>query len=421
MQLFTSILSFKIFGISEWSARFPSVLWGSIGVIIAFILTKKLSNLWGGFLAAFLYTILQLNHAYSTQAKPYTAIEVIMLIVIYLSSLVSEDFKNRRIHILAIFFASTASLYNTIGVITFVPYFAVLSPEIAKRAVNKKLFIAVIILFTLIIGWLARIYSLVPMLIRPEHNWSIFFKELFLRQYGLFTLLAILGVFTIKNKNLLIGIILSSSLLLYAWIFVQYSHNIRYLMPIIGLMVVFFGVFWGNVGDKLFNNSWWVCLIVALLVYAGSNKVIRKPSIYYTPNADFVGDVQNADYKVFFSEWRAKYPDFEKYTIFAGPFDSLSWYTQRYPTATFNRFYPSPIYYPQYGFTEYTNLDEFAQEMSKYPQGFVMIHDWISYMPDEIKDYVKKNLKFELRIESMAVSPNEKWPLALYSWGFDKE
>ena len=192
-------------------------------------------------------------------------------------------------------------------------------------------------------------------------------------------------------------------------------------MPIIGLMVVFFGVFWGNVGDKLFNNSWWVCLIVALLVYAGSNKVIRKPSIYYTPNADFVGDVQNADYKVFFSEWRAKYPDFEKYTIFAGPFDSLSWYTQRYPTATFNRFYPSPIYYPQYGFTEYTNLDEFAQEMSKYPQGFVMIHDWISYMPDEIKDYVKKNLKFELRIESMAVSPNEKWPLALYSWGFDKE
>ena len=132
MQLFTSILSFKIFGISEWSARFPSVLWGSIGVIIAFILTKKLSNLWGGFLAAFLYTILQLNHAYSTQAKPYTAIEVIMLIVIYLSSLVSEDFKNRRIHILSIFFASTASLYNTIGVITFVPYFATVSRDSKK-------------------------------------------------------------------------------------------------------------------------------------------------------------------------------------------------------------------------------------------------------------------------------------------------
>jgi len=49
-----------------------------------------------------------------------------------------------------------------------------------------------------------------------------------------------------------------------------------------------------------------------------------------------------------------------------------------------------------------------------------MIHDWESYMPDDIKDYVKKNLTLELRVESMAVSPDDKWPLELYSWGFEK-
>jgi len=42
-------------------------------------------------------------------------------------------------------------------------------------------------------------------------------------------------------------------------------------------------------------------------------------------------------------------------------------------------------------------------------------------MPEEIKSYVKKNMKLELRVESLEVSPDDKWPLELYSWGFDEK
>ena len=421
MQLFSTIVSFKIFGMSEWASRFPSILWGSIGVIFCFLLSKKLSNFWGGALSAFLYTILQVNHAYSTQAKPYSALETITLIVFYFSVKVSQDIKNKYFHILIIFFGCLATLYNFIGLFTFIPYLVIIFPIIINRSFNRKIIPLLAMVFVFLFFWITKIYTFLPLLFKPSHNWTIYFKELFWRQFGLFTLPAIFGIFTIKNKKILLGIIFSASTLLYAWTFVQYTHNIRYLMPIIGLLVVFFGVFWGKTGEVVFKKPALICLIVALLIYVGGYKIIRKPAVYYTPNADFYGDIQTADFKVFFQKWREKYPDFEKYPIYAGPFDSLSWYTNRYPTATFNKFTKEPTFHPEFGYTEYSRLSDFIELVNKNQQGFVMIHDWESYMPDEIKDYVKRNMKLELRVESMAVSPNDKWPLALYSWGFDKK
>jgi 4-amino-4-deoxy-L-arabinose transferase-like glycosyltransferase len=83
LQVVTNLITFKIFGLSEWSARIPSVLWGSLGIIFAYLLAKKHSNKSGGFLAAFFFTFLQLNLDHSTQAKPYAAIETLLIAVIY--------------------------------------------------------------------------------------------------------------------------------------------------------------------------------------------------------------------------------------------------------------------------------------------------------------------------------------------------
>ncbi|KKU03791.1 MAG: hypothetical protein UX03_C0010G0007 [Candidatus Woesebacteria bacterium GW2011_GWE1_45_18] len=66
MQIISNLISFKLFGLSEWSARIPSVLWGSLGIVFAYLLAKRHSNRGGGFLAAFLFTFLQLNLAHST-------------------------------------------------------------------------------------------------------------------------------------------------------------------------------------------------------------------------------------------------------------------------------------------------------------------------------------------------------------------
>jgi hypothetical protein len=69
----------------------------------------------------------------------------------------------------------------------------------------------------------------------------------------------------------------------------------------------------------------------------------------------------------------------------------------------------------------YNSLQSFKNEIKNNPQGFLVVEDWQSFTPEDIKEYAKNNLKLEIRVDSMAVSPDDKWPLELYSWGMGKK
>ena len=66
----------------------------------------------------------------------------------------------------------------------------------------------------------------------------------------------------------------------------------------------------------------------------------------------------------------------------------------------------------------YGSLKDFKKIMKDHPQGLLIMEDWESFLPEDIKQYAKKNLKLELRVESLREAPDDPWPLALYSWGF---
>jgi len=407
-QIFTTTVFFGLFGISEWSARLPSVLWGSLGIIFAYLLARKYSNKWGGLLAGFLYTFLQLNLAHATQAKPYVAIETLFLMAVYFSEK----------HILAAFsIAVLSTLYNYIGIIAFFPLIPHLIARI-KWMEPRPFYWIVGFAFVGILGWFLHI-DVILKSIDLQYNWVTYLRELFWRQFGFISMPAIFGLLLIKDKKILWGIALSILALLFSWNFIFYSRNLRYLMPVFGILVVLFGIFWAKVGEVLFQKPAIVCLTVMALLFAGGYKIVRKPAIYYTPNADFYADVQNADYKTFFKLTYEKFPDFDNYPVFSNLIDAFAWYAHKNPTTLFKIGNLPPYTELQSGIMVYPDLSYFMTEMKKYPKGFVVVEDWQSLMPDDIKDYIKKNLKLELRVESMPVSPEEKWPLELYSWGFD--
>ncbi|KKQ34806.1 MAG: hypothetical protein US50_C0036G0006 [Candidatus Nomurabacteria bacterium GW2011_GWB1_37_5] len=185
LQVMSDILSFKLFGLSEWAARIPSVLWGSLGIIFAYLLAKKHSNKGGGLLAAFLFTFMQLNLAHSTQAKPYAAIETLLLAVIY--------FVDNNI-LLATALAFLATLYNFIGVVAFIPVIIFLGKyynELKKRPV----ILLVLFILSILLFWVLRIDQILSLLMRTNYNWMTYLRELFWRQYAFITLPAIFGLF----------------------------------------------------------------------------------------------------------------------------------------------------------------------------------------------------------------------------------
>lgn len=425
-QVITVLTSFQIFGLSEWAARIPSVVWGTLGILATFLVTKKLSNYWGGFLAAFLSAFLQINLANSTQAKPYSAIQTLFLFTVFGCSLISEKNKTKNtwlIHLLVLIGSLMAALYHTLGIICLVYYLVHQLPSLLRlsRRLPKIYLYPAVVLIAILFFYSFRINILISLFLRPLVNNATYFRELMWRQYGFLTLPSLFGFLLIRDQKTKISLVASILPVIIMWTFFQESKNIRYLLPLFALIPVGFGIFWTKVAEKLFKNPALVCICVMALLFAGGYKIVRKPAVYYTPNADLFADVQNADYKTFYKLIYEKFPDFDNLPYFTNGFDHGSWYTSHYPSAIFIKINTPPVRHDYYPTMMYPDLSSFVEEQHKYPKGLVVMEDWQSLMPDDIKAYVKENLKLEIRVESMSVSPNDKWPLELYSWGFEEK
>lgn len=421
LNMLLTAVSFKLLGTSEWAARIPVVLFGSLGIIFAYLVAKKLSDENGGLLAAFLYAFSQLNLAHSTQAKPYAILETLFLVSIYLLIRISESKKkNLGLHIANIIVLSAATLFHLIGVFFWIPYLVYIFPRIKSKLL---IFIGLIIAV-----FVFRLWPSIVDFFQPYQGKYIFIfnnttylRELLWRNYAFIFLPAVFGILISwkKNKSIILGVIFWALTLLFFWNFRSYSHNIRYLISLFGLIFVFFGIFWAKVGEKLLNNkSWLSCLLVAGMIYLGGYKIIRKPAIYYTPNADLYGDVQIADYKTMYQQIEEKFPDLEERAIFNDLIDTQRWYLKKQASAYFTKGFGNdkPEKHMVDGAPVFKTLNQFLLEKSKYKKGILIVEDWESFLPEDIKQYAKKNMKRVIRIEGLSQAAGDNWPLEVYSW-----
>ncbi|PIP64124.1 hypothetical protein COW96_04270, partial [Candidatus Roizmanbacteria bacterium CG22_combo_CG10-13_8_21_14_all_33_16] len=60
------------------------------------------------------------------------------------------------------------------------------------------------------------------------------------------------------------------------------------------------------------------------------------------------------------------------------------------------------------------------KQKARYQSGILIIEDWESFLPEDIKQYAKKNLRLEYRVEKMTVGgERDIWPLEVRSWGMN--
>jgi len=398
LQMLMVALFFKLFGISEMTARLPSMIAFFIGIIVIFFLAKKLSNIYGGILSAFLYAFSHLNLAYATQAKPYAAIETILLIILYLLT-------NKKInHLLIIFLCSIAALLHSIGVFLWILYGIYLLFNIRKTNIF-------IIVLTFTIGFIFAYSNILSFISAGQsfpYNHLYQSVKLFAYKYSFISLSAFFGFIWLfkKNKTISIALLIYSLVVFIMATFQQYIFNIRYVLFLFGIIFLYFGIFWAKVGEHYMpKRKWLIPIVVMILLYATGYKIVRLPQAYYNPNIDKYGDVQIANYKDFYAQLKKRFPDYKKLYVINDTFDAENWYFGRYSNAYFMKFTP------------YGTLADFKKTIAQHPQGLLIMEDWESLLPEDIKQYAKKNLKLELRVESLREAPDDPWPLALYSWG----
>jgi len=277
LHLLLITTSFKLFGISEWSARLYPAIAGTLGIIFAFLLTRKLSNPVGGLLAAFFMAFSQLNLANSTQAKQYTAIQTGLLIILYSMTVLSEKNQkiNWRFHFLITLIATIGSLLHFLGILLWVPYliFIVLNYHQEMISVLKKPAKLIALFFLLIcLSLIINLPLMAKTFFRGQtiseiffpYNHLVYFFQLFGKQYWLFVLVAIFGWIFIwpSNRFLAISIAGYIAISLYLWTFKHYTHNVRYVVPLFGVIFIFAATGLGIIYQRHHSKRLSVLLII---------------------------------------------------------------------------------------------------------------------------------------------------------------
>jgi uncharacterized membrane protein len=430
-------LFFKVFGTSEFIARLPAFLFFLLGVTVIFILGKKLSNLSGGLLTSFVYGLSHLNLAYATQAKPYAALETLtLLIILLLLKLTSINGKAAlKYHIaIAILLCVTVGLH-VIGVLLWILYsiavvvrlkgywlksWKVKRLQITRFLNFKPTNLLIFLAFVVFVGFvLSAVWPYIPIKLFPYNN-SYQVLKLFTYKYTFILVFSCLGFLITFKKHRVLGwgIVVYSLTLLVLASFQQYVFNIRYVLTLFGIMFLYFGVFWAELGKQLIpSRAWIIPLGVIIGLYITGYQITKIPQAYYNPNTDKYGDIQIANYKDFFSKLKARFPQYRTMYVINDNFDTEGWYFQRFSNAYFMKFTPKPYRHPVVHTYIYGSLGDFNKLMAQHPSGLLIMEDWQSFLPDDVKEYAKKHLKLEFRVESLKEAPNDPWPLALYSWG----
>lgn len=429
LHMLTITLFFRVFGVNEFAARLPSILGFLLGIIAIFYLARRLSNIYGGILASFLYTFSHLNLSYAFQAKPYITIETILLVIIYLLT------DKKKINHLAIMgLCTVATLLHNIGVFLWVIYIVVVISKFVSlgKVKLKPMLISVVLLLVVIGGFIHPTISdyLKSSYIFKYNNLYQIIK-LFSYKYSLISIFSLVGFAWIVRRNTILhlGILIYGILVFIMVAFVAYTFPIRYVLTFFGILFLYFGIFWAKVGERYDTNlklsilnlklsgKALIPLTVLLLLYATGYKIVRLPQAYYNPNIDKYGDVQIADYKDFYSKLKTRFPQYKKLYVVNNIFDVEAWYFGRYSNAYFTKFTYKPHQHHTADAMIYGSLTDFKKIMAQHPQGLLIMEDWQSFLPDDVKEYAKKNLKLEFRVESLKEAPDDPWPLALYSWG----
>ena len=436
LQIIIEGVFFKLFGISEFSARLPSLLSYFIGLIIIFLLAKRLSNIYAGIISAFLYGFSHLNLAYATQAKPYMMVQAIALTgIFFIVKTKNEKSLSNLIyyHTVVIILFSFATFIHQIGVFLWALYFSFVIYQLFTSKFLKLKFLRrfkISYFFYIFVACLFLFFSLKEILtvllnglsldniFRFNHSYQVI--KLFAYKYSLISLCSLLGFIWIykKYKDINTGIFLYSIIVFISVTFIAYIFNIRYVFSLFGIMFLYFGIFWAKVGERYLPKKPWVIpLIIILLLYATGYKIVRWPQAYYSPNIDKYGDVQIANYKDFYQKLKMRFPDYKNLYIVNDLYDTESWYMSRYSDAYFMKFTDKPYKHHTANAVVYGSLADFKREMAKHDKGLLIMEDWESFLPEDIKQYAKRNLKLEFRVESLKEAPDDPWPLALYSWG----
>ena len=434
--------SFKLFGISEYTARLPFAIIGSLVPVTLYFISKNYFGrsvaLSASLFTAFSYFLI----AWSRQARGYPLQQVLILTTIYLYVKLKNGSLNRYAPVLF-------TISSVIGLLTH-SLFALLlfalgidlifskNKELSSHFIKLKKYFFVLIGLFLAILVVFKYDTVFHVLIGNKlfSTNNIWYYHSFLwREYSLVTFLGLtgLGLAFKKYKTFLQPTLIFIGIHMLFLCFVWPPYSSRYLLPL--FPILFLGM---ALALKSIFKFPLALLMITFVILLNGDKFSLKPKQYYSVNHDF-REISNIDYNSVYSIIINKGAlDKGETAVIDTWHDRIYWYLGiNFPHAYWLRWNNEPELIN--GLPKITNykidshgekyiadingllfigeLKDLTLAMRKYPKGFIFIDD--ASLPKDVIEFAEKNLRKELSLDRYPLddNPYSIWPATLYSWG----
>lgn len=466
-------LSFKIFGLNEFAARFPSVVFGALTIFAVFLLGTKFGGKKVGLVAGILTAFSVLEIVYSRQARSYQELQFFYVLSAFFFFLLLEAFEDRKfkVKLLLFFVVSSLLLFLThkFGLLFFVEiiiylllfrtkllikYLREIVGYINQSVLRKILaclllaFLSYILLkyfnfykaFTETTGefWAGKFGLSQRQYFDIIVSHVKYYHSLFWRQYPHITILAFFGLILGLKRNyrfasFFIAVLLIHFIFVTTRVFPQFVRYVYLVFPFILISASCFLV-WVSENIVVFKNKNGQIIflaIIVLFILINGNKFSTMPKEIYSLNMD-MAEVPEPDFKNAYQDILDKTKgDLRETIIIDNRTDAAEWYLGEgkpdYYLVGPKEMEPSwnlareVVRDPVSGALYLDSLEHLKKIIDNNHRGFVIFEERaLEYVAVDISmiEFVKSNLKFEKRIEHIKNNNLSVWPIEIYSWGF---
>ncbi|OQA93423.1 MAG: Dolichyl-phosphate-mannose-protein mannosyltransferase [Microgenomates group bacterium ADurb.Bin219] len=436
LEYWTSAVSAKLFGLSEFSLRLPTAIFGVLTILVVYKLGKELFVAEVGLLTAFLTTFLNIEILYSRQLRPYQAIQFFWILGAYLLVKTFKNIGGIKNVLWLVLCGILATLFHFMGVMFLINLF-VLFPILQYKKLTKKklflLFITVLIPFILLYIVIKPSFSNVG-----EFNNSYYYRVFLTHNYLPIFLLALFGLFFLIREKKYQEFILFTVFLGIQIIFISTFLRqpfVRYLYPVFPFIILLAS--YGIVGVESRILDVWkrkdnnkinltnekniqiliscVLTLIIILFLSKSNKLSLFPQKVYSLNED-MQEIPEIDWKNIYG-FVKQYLSEDSSTILVTNWNDL------------------PVWYLGEGYPQYLvrleewnvdplssakiikSLEGFKKMVKENSKGIFVIDSWDNFVPDGVREYSQDNLKKELEVDRLYPTQPRYWPVTVYSWG----
>ena len=412
-------VSFWLLGITEYAGRLPSVLIGTLLIPLVFYAARRMVGTGAALIAAGLLTVSQMQLAWSTQLRPYIWMEAFTLITVFLCYQSLKDKKPILNWYLVWGCVITGVSFLFHGTGLFNGLFVAL--VFLYRVIREKKYVYLWILIPAALLTVGAL-SLTPFLWHMldtlfSFSTSTTHYSVFLRHhYGWLLVGAVLGSVMIWKTNRYLCVLLSTGAIgiIALALFKVNDRYVRYSITAFPLLYLLLGA--GVIGlvDHLVKGAakrhigYAVLLGVLLILPISKGKLVFRPQIYYSINAD-MRENPIVDYKTAFQKIKLLANGDKNVVIFDAIFDRVLWYM---PGQRYILLYDVGPVLPHA-----STIAEFEKYKSQIKSGIVIVENWPSGTSPEVQEHIRKTLKYEFETNTVKGNENDPWNINVYSWG----